>query len=71
MNLIYILQKKDKQQDINFKERQEGDQNVSVHPSFLPHYWALLTAWQPTARTRVTLTPAVIPNSNYVIMVSD
>jgi hypothetical protein len=33
-----------------------------------------LTAWQPTARargTRDTLTPPVIPNSNYVIMVSD
>jgi hypothetical protein len=34
----------------------------------------LQTAWQPTARakgdTRLTLTPSVIPNSNYVIMVS-
>jgi hypothetical protein len=34
-----------------------------------------LTAWRPTARargdTRLTLTLSVIPNSNYVIMVSD
>jgi hypothetical protein len=45
MKLIYhpILQKEDEQQDINFKERQEGDQNVSVHLSLLPHYWAQLT----------------------------
>jgi hypothetical protein len=36
--------------------------------------WLNLTAWQPTARASGTLdilTPSVIPNSNYVIMVSN
>jgi hypothetical protein len=37
--------------------------------------WPKLTAWQPTDSaqgcTRLTLTPSIIPNSNYVIMVSD
>jgi hypothetical protein len=37
--------------------------------------WLKLIAWQSTARarvdTRITLTPYVIHNSNYVIMISD
>jgi hypothetical protein len=43
--------------------------------SFLPHYLAqsdcLAADRQGQGDTRLTLTPSVIPNSNYVIMVSD
>jgi hypothetical protein len=62
----------------------QGDQKASVHlmitiqkvTSNVQSVPPLnLTPWQPTARargdTRLTLTPSVIPNSNYVIMVSD
>jgi hypothetical protein len=57
----------------------QGDQKVSVHlmitiQSFLPHYLAqsdCLAAYrQSHGDTRLTLTPSVILNSNYVIMVS-
>jgi hypothetical protein len=48
---------------------------LSQHTSFLPHYLAqsdcLVTDRQGQGETRLTLTPSVIPNSNYVIMVSD
>jgi hypothetical protein len=51
------------------------DKKVSVHLSFLPHYLAqsdcLAADHQGQGDTRLTLTPSVIPNSNYVIMVSD
>jgi hypothetical protein len=47
---------------------------LSQHTSFLPHYLAqsdcLAADRQGQADTRLTLTPSVIPNSNYVIMVS-
>jgi hypothetical protein len=62
----------------------QGDQKVSVHlmitplsqhTSFLPHYLAQSDCFaadrQGQGNTRLTLTPSVIPNSNYVIMVSD
>jgi hypothetical protein len=62
----------------------QGDQKVSVHlmitlfkqhMSSLPHYLAqsdcLAVDRQGQGDTRRTLTPFVIPNSNYVIMVSD
>jgi hypothetical protein len=62
----------------------QGDQNVSVHlddyntesyTSFLPHYLAqsdcLAADRQGQWDTRLILTPSVIPNSNYVSMVSD
>jgi len=45
------------------------------HTSFLPHYLAqsdcLAADHQGQRDTRLTLTPSVIPNSNYVIMVGD
>jgi hypothetical protein len=45
------------------------------HTSFLPHYLAqsdcLAADRQGQGDTRLTLTPSVILNSNYVIMVSD
>ena len=45
------------------------------HTSFLPHYLAqsdcLAADRKGQGDTRLTLTPSVIPNSNYVIMVSD
>jgi hypothetical protein len=48
---------------------------LSQHTSFLPHYLAqfdcLAADRQGQEDTRLTLTPSVIPNSNYVIMVSD
>jgi hypothetical protein len=47
----------------------------SQHTSFLPHYLAqsdcLAADRQSQGDTRLTLTPSVIPNYNYVIMVSD
>jgi hypothetical protein len=60
----------------------QGDQKVSVHlmitiqhTSFLPHYLAqsdcLAADREDQGDTRLTLTPSVIPNSNYVIMQSD
>jgi hypothetical protein len=62
----------------------QGDQKVSVHlmitplsqhTSFLPHYLAqsdcLAADRQGQGDTSLTLTPSVIPNSNYVIIVSD
>jgi hypothetical protein len=65
----------------------QGDQNVSLHlmitiqkvtsnVQLVPHgcTWLSLAVWQRTARSRrtqLTLTPSVIPDSNYVIMVSD
>jgi hypothetical protein len=48
---------------------------LSQHTSFLLHYLAqsycLAADRQGQGGTRLTLTPSVIPNSNYVIMVSD
>jgi hypothetical protein len=48
---------------------------LSQHMSFLPHYLAqsdcLAADCQGQGDTRLTLTPSVIPNSNYVIMVGD
>jgi hypothetical protein len=48
---------------------------LSQHTSFLPHYLAqsdyLAADRQGQADTRLTLTPSVIPNSNFIIMVSD
>jgi len=48
---------------------------LSQHTSFLPHYLAqsdCLAADRPgQGDTRLTLTPSAIPNSNYIIMVSD
>jgi hypothetical protein len=48
---------------------------LSQHTSFLPHYLAqsdcLATDRQGQGDIRLTLTPSVIPNSNYVFMVSD
>jgi hypothetical protein len=48
---------------------------ISQHTSFLPHYLAqsdcLAADRQGQGDTRLTLTPSVIPNSNYVFMVSD
>jgi hypothetical protein len=45
------------------------------HTSFLPHYVAqsdcLSADHQGQGDTRLTLMPSIIPNSNYVIMVSD
>jgi hypothetical protein len=57
----------------------QSDQKVSVHLTitihFLPHYLAqsdcLAADRQGQGDTRLTLTPSVIPNSNYVIMVND
>jgi hypothetical protein len=47
----------------------------SQHTSLLPHYLAqsdcLVADRQGQGDTRLTLTSSVIPNSNYVIMVSD
>jgi hypothetical protein len=52
-----------------------SDQKVSVHLSFLPHYLAqsdcLAADRQGQGDTRLTLTPSVISNSNYAIMVRD
>jgi hypothetical protein len=48
---------------------------LSQHMSFLPHFltqpYCLAADRQGQGDTRLTLTPSVIPNSNYVIMVSD
>jgi hypothetical protein len=48
---------------------------LSQHTSFLPHYLAqsdyLAANRQGQRDTRLTQTPSVIPNSNYIIMVSD
>jgi hypothetical protein len=48
---------------------------LSQHTSFLPQYLAqsdcLAADRQGQGDTRLTLTPSFIPNSNYVIMVSD
>jgi hypothetical protein len=48
---------------------------LSQHTSFLPHYLAqsdcLAADRQGHGDTRLTLKPSVIPNSNYVIVVSD
>jgi hypothetical protein len=48
---------------------------LSQHTSFLPHYLAqsdcLAANRQGQGDTRLTLMPSVIPNSNYVITVSD
>jgi hypothetical protein len=48
---------------------------LSHHKSFLPHYLAqsecLAADRQDQGDTRLTLTPSVIHNSNYVTMVSD
>jgi hypothetical protein len=48
---------------------------LSQHMSFLPHYLAqsdcLAADRQGQGDTRLTLTPSVVPNSNYVITVSD
>jgi 6-phosphogluconolactonase/glucosamine-6-phosphate isomerase/deaminase len=54
----------------------QGDQKVSVHlmitmPHYLPQSDCLAADRQGQGSTRLTLTPSVIPNSNYVIMVSD
>jgi hypothetical protein len=62
----------------------QGDQKVSVHlmitplsqhTSFLPHYLAqsdyLAADRQGQGDTRLTLMPSVIPNPNYVIMVTE
>jgi hypothetical protein len=53
----------------------QDNQKVSVHLSFLPHYLAqsdcLAADRQGQEDTRLTLTPSDIPNSNYVIMVSE
>jgi hypothetical protein len=59
----------------------QGDQKVSVqlmisiHTSFLTHYLAQSNCFtanrQGQEDTRLTLTPSVIPNSNYFIMVSE
>jgi hypothetical protein len=50
-----------------------GNHKVFVNLMITIHLatWPNLTAWQSTARARGTLTPSVIPNSNYVIMVVD
>jgi hypothetical protein len=53
---------------------QKFTSNVQSVPRQSPNVQLNLTAWHPTARARGTrdkLTPSVIPNSNYVIMVSD
>jgi hypothetical protein len=48
---------------------------LSQHTSFLPHYLAqsdcLVADCQSQGDTKLTLKPSIIPNSNYVIMVSD
>jgi hypothetical protein len=48
---------------------------LSQHTSFLPHYVAqsdcLAADRQGQRDTKLTLTPSVIPNSNYIIMLSD
>jgi hypothetical protein len=48
---------------------------LSQHTYFLSHYLAqsdcLAADRQGQGETRLTLTPSVIPNFNYVIMVSD
>ena len=48
---------------------------LSRHTSLLPHYMAqsdcLAADRQGQDDTRLTLTPSIIPNSNYVIMVGD
>jgi hypothetical protein len=58
----------------------QSDQKVSVHLIVTTHVFLasllgsirLLGSRPPGPRgTRLTLTPSVIPNSNYVIMVSD
>jgi hypothetical protein len=59
----------------------QGDQKVSVHlmitmQKVTSNFESVkLTAWQSIVRargdTRLTLTPSVIHNFNYVIMVSD
>jgi hypothetical protein len=57
------------------KPNVQGDQKVAVHLSLLPHYLAqsdcLAADRQDQGDTILTLTLSVIPNSNYVIMVSD
>jgi hypothetical protein len=68
---------------IQLRQQIRSDQKVSVHLMITIQKVTIMlklspaslqTAWQPTARakgdTRLTLTPSVIPNSNYVIMVS-
>jgi hypothetical protein len=49
----------------------QGDKNVSVHLSVLPHYLAqsdcLKSYRQGQGDSRLTLIPSVIPNSNYFI----
>jgi hypothetical protein len=54
---------------------QKVTSKVQQHMSFLPHYLAqsdcLAADRQGQGDTRLTLTPSVIPNSNYVVMVSD
>jgi hypothetical protein len=53
----------------------QGDQKVYVYLIKIPHYLAqsdcLAADRQGQRDTRFTLTPSVIPNSNYGIMVSD
>jgi hypothetical protein len=52
----------------------QGDQKVSVHLMITIHLAqpdCLAADRQGQRDTRLTLTPSVIPNSNYIIMVSD
>jgi hypothetical protein len=57
----------------------QGDQKVSVHPMITKHVFlasllgsiCLAADRQGQGDTRLTLSPSVIPNSNYVIMVRD
>jgi hypothetical protein len=56
------------------KYKIQGDLKVLVHNTyFFPHYLdqsgCLAADRQGQGDTRLTLTPSVIPNSNYVIMV--
>jgi hypothetical protein len=72
----------DTQQDSKVIYVLQSDQKVSLHlmitiqhTYFLPHYLVqsdcLAADRQGQEDTRLTLTPSVIHNSNYVIMVSD
>jgi hypothetical protein len=54
----------------------QSDQKVSVHLMITDQKntqksWCLTADLQGQGDTRLTLTPSVIPNYNYVIMVSD
>jgi hypothetical protein len=74
LNIFYIFSTTSKHVPLETCALQQIT-SLSQHTSFLPHYLAqydcLAADRQGQGDTRLTLSPSVISNSNYVIMVSD